>query len=221
MGGMTLMAAADRPEVRERTAAALLCSTGCQNLVPRSTVLPPSVRSRAVRKAFHTLLLHSALPLGPMSPVTKAALKYGVLSPTATPEQVEATARVVHACPTRARSGWGHVLSRLDLSAHPERLTAPTAVIVGTADKLTPPVHAREIAEALPNCAGLTELPGLGHMTPTEAPRTVADQARELARKHLAAPGAPTGRTAAGRTAADGAAADGTAPRKTATEESA
>jgi pimeloyl-ACP methyl ester carboxylesterase len=185
MGGMTLMAAADHPEVRDRTAAAVLCSTGCRELIPRTVVLPPKVRSRAVRKAFHTMLLHSALPLGPMSPVTKAALKYGVLSPGATPEQVEATARVVLACPTRTRAAWGHVLSGLDLSTQPAKLTAPTAVIVGTGDKLTPPVHAREIADVLPDCTGLTELPGLGHMTPTEAPHAVADQVRELAAAHL------------------------------------
>ena len=56
----------------------------------------------------------------------------------------------------------------------------PTAVVVGTADRLTPPVHARALAAALPHCVGVTELPGLGHMTPVEAPELVTGKIREL-----------------------------------------
>lgn len=57
----------------------------------------------------------------------------------------------------------------------------PTAVLVGTADRMTPPVHARALVAALPNCVGITELPGLGHMTPVEAPELVSARIRELA----------------------------------------
>jgi pimeloyl-ACP methyl ester carboxylesterase len=56
----------------------------------------------------------------------------------------------------------------------------PTAVVVGTADRLTPPVHARSLVAALPNCVGSTELPGIGHMTPIEAPDLVTTRIREL-----------------------------------------
>jgi pimeloyl-ACP methyl ester carboxylesterase len=185
MGGMTLMAAATRPAVRARTAAALLASTGSGRLVREAAVLPARVRTRAVRDAFHRFLLLSSLPLGPQSGLTRAALKYGVLSPAATVEQVVATARVVHACRPRVRAGWGAVLAALELDAGVAALAAPTAVLVGTGDRLTPPLHARELAARLPRCVGLTELPGLGHMTPTEAPERVAGILRDLVRDHL------------------------------------
>ncbi|MCZ0988745.1 alpha/beta hydrolase [Streptomyces diastatochromogenes] len=42
------------------------------------------------------------------------------------------------------------------------------------------PVHARALAAALPQCIGLTELPGVGHMTPIEAPESVTGRIREL-----------------------------------------
>lgn len=73
----------------------------------------------------------------------------------------------------------------MDLDADVARLTAPTAVIGGTADRLTPIVHARGLAAALPNCVGLTELTGMGHMTPVEAPEAVTGVLRELAERYL------------------------------------
>ena len=57
----------------------------------------------------------------------------------------------------------------------------PVHVLVGSADRLTPPVHARRLARLLPQLAGLTELSRIGHMTPLEAPRVVAGLIRKLA----------------------------------------
>ncbi|MEU3458625.1 alpha/beta hydrolase [Streptomyces sp. NPDC006733] len=185
MGGMTLMAASGRAAVKSRTAATLLASTGSGRLLAETQVLPPRFRSKKVRDGFHRLLLGSRAPLGPVSAVSRAALKYGVMAAGSTPEQVAATARVVHACRTRPRSAWGRVLAGLDLDAALGGLTAPTAVLVGSADKLTPPVHARGMAAALPHCVGLTELDGLGHMTPIEGTDAVADVVRGLVRDHL------------------------------------
>ncbi|MFC4033731.1 alpha/beta fold hydrolase [Streptomyces polygonati] len=187
MGGMTIMAASGRRAVRERTAAVLLASTGSSRLLRSTEVLPPRVSSRWLRRFFHRQLLISRMPLGRVTPLSKAALKYGVLNPDATPEQVDFTARIVHACRARHRSAWGQVLAVLDLDAELAEVTAPTAILVGTADKLTPRVHARGMAAALPRPAGLTELPGLGHMTPIEDPPAVERVIRELVAAHLTA----------------------------------
>ncbi|WP_040906933.1 hypothetical protein, partial [Streptomyces griseoflavus] len=46
-------------------------------------------------------------------------------------------------------------------------------------------VHARAIAAALPDCVGVTELPGVGHMTPVEAPGQVTRRIRDLAAAHI------------------------------------
>jgi pimeloyl-ACP methyl ester carboxylesterase len=127
--------------------------------------------------------------------MSRAALKYGVLGAGSTREQVAFTARIVHACRARQRSSWGRVLAVLDLDAELAALAAPTAVLVGTADKLTPRVHARGMAAALPHLVGLTELPGAGHMTPIEDAPAVERVIRELVAAHLTA-GSPAGHTA-------------------------
>ncbi|MFE7315411.1 alpha/beta fold hydrolase [Streptomyces sp. NPDC057555] len=184
MGGMTLMAAAERPELRARAAAALLCSTGSADLSAEARVLPlptPDGRRRA-----HRLLLGSRAPLGPITPAAKWALRYATMGPGASAEQIEACARIVHACPPRVRARWGAVLHGLQLTRGASRLEVPTAVLAGTEDRLTPFVHARRLASVLPQCVGLTALPGLGHMTPVEDPDAVAARLRELVRDHLA-----------------------------------
>jgi hypothetical protein len=82
------------------------------------------------------------------------------------------------------------VLAVLDLDAELAAIAAPTAVLVGTHDKLTPKVHAHAMAAALPDSLGVTELPGLGHMTPIEDPDAVARAIRTLVAGHLRADGA-------------------------------
>ena len=95
MGGMTLMAAADRPEFRSRVAAALLASTGSHELVPGAHVVGgPSL----LRSAFHRMLLTAPLPLGPITPLTRAGLRYVTMSPGSSPEMVVLCVRMVHAC---------------------------------------------------------------------------------------------------------------------------
>jgi pimeloyl-ACP methyl ester carboxylesterase len=190
MGGMTIMAASGRSPVADRTAAVLLASTGSGRLLGATEVLPPRIGARRLRHLIHRQLLVSRMPLGPVTALSKAALAYGILGVAPTPEQVTFTARIVHACRARQRSAWGRVLAVLDLDAELAAITAPTAVLVGTHDKLTPKVHAHAMAAALPDSLGVTELPGLGHMTPIEDPDAVARAIRTLVAGHLRADGA-------------------------------
>ncbi|MGK5499724.1 alpha/beta fold hydrolase [Streptomyces sp. URMC 125] len=191
MGGMTVMAAAGRPQVREHVAAALLCNTGSSRLLHESMVVP--LRAGGLRYRVQKAVLGSSLPLGPVTPLGMRILRYATMGPAATREQIEACARIVHACPRRVRASWAReVLAVLDLEAGLAGLDVPTAVIAGEKDRLTPPVHARRLAKALPNCTGLTELPGLGHMAPVEAPDAVADAVAALVRDHLARDTRPT-----------------------------
>lgn len=200
MGAMTLMAAAGRPRLRECAAALMLCSTGPSRLVRESTVVP--LAQGPVRTWLTKRLLGTAAPLGPVTPLSRRILKYGTMGPASTPEQVEASARIVHACPRKARAGWSHVLDTLELDAGLARLTAPTAVVTGSVDRLTPSVHARRMADALPHCTGLTELHGRGHMTPVEEPESIAAVLAGLVRDHLAAPAGAVGQVPGQRAAA-------------------
>ncbi|WP_371791884.1 alpha/beta hydrolase [Streptomyces sp. NBC_01471] len=183
MGGMTMMAAAGRPVFREHAAAVLLCSTGSSRLIAESTVLP--LRPGRLRTRLTGAVLGARAPLGPVTPVSKRILKYATMGPGSAPDRVVACARIVHACPRAARVAWSEVLAGLDLDAGVRELAVPTAVVAGTADRLTPVVHARALAAALPHCTGLTELEGVGHMTPVEAPEAVGALLRELAAAHV------------------------------------
>ncbi|WP_407838811.1 alpha/beta fold hydrolase [Streptomyces sp. DSM 116496] len=183
MGGMTVMAAAARPEFAQYVAAALLCSTGSARLVEESQVLP--WRAGRARTRITGAVLGSRAPLGPVTPVARKVLKYATMGPGSAPDKVEACARIVHACPTPVRHAWSGVLASLDLDAQLAALTVPTAVIGGKSDRLTPIVHARGLAAALPNCVGLTELTGVGHMSPIEAPEAVTAAVRELAEVYV------------------------------------
>ncbi|MFV0135361.1 alpha/beta fold hydrolase [Streptomyces sp. HMX87] len=183
MGGMTLMAAASRPAVREHAAAVLLCSTGSSRLVASSTVIP--LRPGRLRTWLTRRVLGSRAPLGPVTPVARRVLKYGTMGPRSAPHMVEACARIVHACPRRVRHAWSHVLDLLDLDHGVRELRAPAEILVGSADRMTPPLHARRLAAALPDCRKVTELPGIGHMAPVEAPDEVTGRIRTLAGTHI------------------------------------
>ncbi|MFJ6610127.1 alpha/beta fold hydrolase [Streptomyces sp. NPDC091289] len=194
MGGMTLMAAAARPGLREHAAAVLLCSTGSTRLTAEARVLP--LRAGALRTRLTTAVLGAKAPLGPVNPVSRKILKCATMGRGSAPDRVDACARIVHACPRRARVEWGHVLAELDLAAGVRELRVPTAVIAGADDRLTPPVHARAIAAALPVGLGLTELTGMGHMTPVEAPEAVTGKIRELVTRYVTTGTATTGTAA-------------------------
>ncbi|RFU88671.1 alpha/beta hydrolase [Streptomyces triticagri] len=183
MGAMTLIAAAGRPGLREHGAAALLCNTGASDLVAESTVLP--LRPGRLRTRLTRSVLASPAPLGPVTAVSRRVLKYATMGRASSREQVDACARIVHACPRGVRRGWSHVLGTLRITAHVGELTLPTRVVTGLADRLTPPVHAHRIAAALPDRLGLTELTGVGHMSPVEAPDAVNLAIRELAGAYL------------------------------------
>ncbi|RAJ62438.1 pimeloyl-ACP methyl ester carboxylesterase [Streptomyces sp. Amel2xB2] len=183
MGAMTLVAAAGRPELERRAAALLLCNTGTHRLASEARVLP--FRSERGRERAHRQLLLARLPLGPVTPVTRKVLKYATMGPDSSPEQTAAVARVVHACRPRERAAWGAVLAKLDIAANVGALTPPTAVVTGTADRLTPPALARELAAELPYCVGLYELPRRGHMAPVETSGEVSGLLRDLVRVHL------------------------------------
>ncbi len=185
MGGMTVMAASGRPAFAAHAAAVLLCSTGSSRLVDESTVLP--IPPGRVRTWLTRHVLGSRAPLGPVTPLARRILKYATMGPASAPDMVEACAHIVHACPRAVRHAWSHVLGTLDLDHGARELRVPTEVVVGTADRLTPPVHARTLAAALPQCLGVTELPGVGHMTPVEAPDLVTGKIRSLAAAHVSA----------------------------------
>ena len=173
MGGMSVIAWAGRhPEQVDRYASAvLLASTATDSLVAETTLIPLPQRFPRVPVSVGRAVLGTPMPWV-ASPVTSRAIKYITMSPTATPDEVAFCERIVLGCHPRSRGGWGVALSTLDIREGLENLRVPTTVLVGSADRITPPVHARRLAKTLDetgNLARFIELPGVGHMTSVEA----------------------------------------------------
>ncbi|NJP66304.1 alpha/beta fold hydrolase [Streptomyces sp. ventii] len=182
MGAMAVVAAGGRAAFRERVAAAALCSTGLDDLAGRARVVP--LPTAPLRRVVHASLLRSLLPLGPMNRVSGWALSYATLGPSPPPGAREHVARMAHACERRGRAAWGAVLAELSAHEATAGLAVPTAVVHGTADRLTPPIHAQRTVARLPDPERLVLLRGVGHMTPLENAPAVAAVLRSLADRH-------------------------------------
>ncbi|WP_017577609.1 alpha/beta fold hydrolase [Nocardiopsis kunsanensis] len=184
MGGMTIMASGGRNTFHDKIGAVLLTNTGSVELPQRSTVFPlPSPFAALATKGF----LQAPLPLGPRNAATTAALKYITMGRDADPRTVNLCVRMVHECNGIARGRWGAVLNHLDIDRDAARITAPTVIVAGSEDKMTPPWHAHHTASVIPGADRPVEIGGVGHMGPLEMPGFLAEQVGKLVNEHVTA----------------------------------
>jgi pimeloyl-ACP methyl ester carboxylesterase len=182
LGAMSIAAWAEHHEVKRRAGAAALINTGVGDLIAEQLLVPVPGVAQAINK---TVAVHgfmgSRAPLPRFStPLTTAAIRYIAFGPAATPAQVAFFERMLIACPPDVRASVGIALSELELHDALPRLTVPTIVIGGEKDRLTPPRHARRIAEMLPDLVRLTLLEDTGHMAPLERHEAVTAALAEL-----------------------------------------
>ena len=191
LGGMAIAAWAESHDVAARASGAALLFTGVDGLIGGQLVVhvPRFAQALAEPIAAHGFL-GSRAPLPRAStPLSHAMIRYVAFGPAATPAKVAFYERMLIACPADVRSATGLAMQRIDLRHALPNLTVPTLVMAGELDRLTPPAHARRIAEELPNLQALIELPNTGHMGPLERPTEVSAALRELAKATL--PAAP------------------------------
>jgi pimeloyl-ACP methyl ester carboxylesterase len=182
LGAMSIASWAEEHDVERRVRAAALLNTGVSDLITENLLLPLPGIARALNQtiAVHGFL-GSAAPLPRFStPVSSAAIRYIAFGRDATAAQVAFFERMLVTCPPDVRANVGIAMSDMDLHHALPRLTVPTIVIAGAEDRLTPPSHARRIAEMLPNLRRLTVLENTGHMAPLERPNVVIDALAEL-----------------------------------------
>lgn len=102
------------------------------------------------------------------------------------PSHIELVRKMMGECPPETRLDAPSVLVGLDLTHDLPNVRVPTLVIGGTADVLTPPFEAKQMARLIPG-ARLELMPGGGHMLmlerTDEVDRLIADFAREVQSK--------------------------------------
>jgi pimeloyl-ACP methyl ester carboxylesterase len=191
LGAMSLAAWAQRfpDDVPRRAAAVAMISTGLGDLVTVSSIAGAVNRFSRLKQPVGARLLGLGTPIPKRAGrALTRAVQYVALSPDATAEQVALCEEMFRSCNGAVRGACGRHLARLDLHDAAAALTVPTLVLVGERDKLTPPAHARRLAEELPELTELVVLPIVGHMTPVESPGEVNAHLGQLVRRHLAPP---------------------------------
>jgi pimeloyl-ACP methyl ester carboxylesterase len=182
MGGMTIMALADRhPELFERRVigvALLSTSTGRLSEVTlgfpaltarlRAPVLPYALRVMRSRAG----LIERSRRIG-SDIAWLLTRRYSFGSTDVSPALVEYVGKMIAATPVEVVAEFFPALHAHDKLAALTRLRdLETLIVVGDKDLLTPVEHSRRMAEALPN-AELLILAGAGHLAMMERPEMV------------------------------------------------
>jgi pimeloyl-ACP methyl ester carboxylesterase len=174
LGGMSILASARRAAFVDRIAGAVLIDTGAGDLA--SGMFRGLGAAEVIAGRLGNRALRASLPVPQRTtPLSSRAVRAVALSPSASPSAVALTEQLFLDCPVDARAGVGITLAGLDLSDVLPRWRAPTTVVVGTRDRMTPRHHAERLVRELPD-AHLVEIAGAGHQSPLdhEAPVTRA-----------------------------------------------
>lgn len=163
MGGMTVMAYAGGGGSLGRVRQVALVATAAGGL--RGLGLP-------AEKQVWTALAHVPFRMGPATRADRVVPM--LFARGASPSAIDATLAEIRRTRTGVMAGFIKAITEHDeYAALPDFASVPTTVLVGTKDKLTPPVLAERILDKLPS-ATLVELDGKGHMLTYEATDEVA-----------------------------------------------
>jgi pimeloyl-ACP methyl ester carboxylesterase len=184
MGGMTLMALAERhPHVLARAVGVALVATASGGLAERPFGLSPpaaAVYRRAQRRIAATREWSRREQLGDPRLIAPA-MRWLLLGARPSPEAIRITCETVGGCRPLTVSGFQPTLEAHERDAALAAFAdIPTAVLVGSRDRLTPVRAARRIADAVPS-ASLTIFPEAGHVLPLERVSGVASRIAALA----------------------------------------
>ncbi|GAA0362382.1 alpha/beta hydrolase [Microbispora corallina] len=196
MGGMTIMALAARHPglVAGRVVAAALLSTS-SGMLDRATFGLPGPLGRLAPRVtplvFERMLARAAVIDGRPALKARANLpvtRYVAFGRGAGRRHVRFVNAMAAATPTEVMVGFFR-----DFRVHDRRAAlaalreVETLVMVGENDRLTPPVHSRRIAEALPD-ARFVVIPVAGHMIGLERPGRVGAELTALLARARARP---------------------------------
>lgn len=100
--------------------------------------------------------------------------------PNLSPEDREAVVADTLAGDLGAKHEWTERIMPADLGIAPGDISVPVTLVVGSLDKVEDPSRLREIfGEAVPQTR-FVEVPGVGHLSPLEAPDAIASACRDM-----------------------------------------
>ncbi|WP_163759937.1 alpha/beta fold hydrolase [Mycobacterium botniense] len=177
MGGMAALAYFGRLEQRPvrphglvlvATAAGKLTQRGMGRLLanPGADIL-----YQLVQHVPHAAAEHAARAF--TRPICSALIRYGGYGSVDRDALIAASVAKVIATPVTTKAGFLRALRHHDQYRALSSITATTAVVSGGADKLTPPIHARELAGQIAE-ARHVHLPTAGHMLLDEVPHVIS-----------------------------------------------
>jgi pimeloyl-ACP methyl ester carboxylesterase len=191
-GSMTIMSlAARRPDLfGARVVGAALLSTSSGPLgdgaaePPRPAGAPILQMFPDRMRAIGDLIDRRAVVrTRPPARRTMTAARVAALGPRAKREHIRFVNDMVEATPAAVMVGSFHEsLTHAGPAAWAGLRSVETMILVGSEDRLTPPIHSRRIAEVLPD-AVLTVVAGAGHMIGLERPDVVNRALRGFLRR--------------------------------------
>ncbi|MGZ8178465.1 alpha/beta fold hydrolase [Williamsia sp. SKLECPSW1] len=174
MGGMSVMAWAKAyPEsANARARAVVLTSTAAVEIIQNLAVIPEGLPryTKPFERGVSRLIATAPIPL-PHTTASPRVAQYIAMNTQARLSHVEFCDHMISDCPARSRARWGAALLDLDVWQGVLNLTVPTAVVVGTDDRLTPRKHSDAISAQLEKQDILLDylvLPHTGHMANIE-----------------------------------------------------
>ncbi|MEU6559476.1 alpha/beta fold hydrolase [Nocardia nova] len=184
LGGITIMSwAAQFPEEVHRYARSVALISTVAERFAAHTLLLPFAGDRRVRREQLIDSLLGRLPI-PDPRLLGPAFGFTALSRAATRDQVRFTASLAATCANPFRSRVLSFLRQIDVTDGLANLTVPTTVIVGAADRLTPPSASRRIVDLISHTGNrprYVEVPRHGHCVNLEDPDTVTAEIERMA----------------------------------------
>jgi pimeloyl-ACP methyl ester carboxylesterase len=187
LGGMVLgHFAAHHPDVRdERVGGLLFLATSAASLSVRGLAGGLIALSALLPKVSQAALRSPRLTYRWGDTDLSAAMVRGAFGRRATARMVDDVRRMLAECPTQTLAEAGAAIAGHDIREALAAHSVATTVVVGDEDRLTPPSHARLLAELVPGTE-LEVLAGVGHQVMQEAPAELADAVDRLAARSAA-----------------------------------
>jgi pimeloyl-ACP methyl ester carboxylesterase len=187
MGGMTMLALAERhPDlVAERIGGLALVSTASGGLADGDLGVSgwfARAYQAGERRVYGSRLFTRRKALTRHPRLVQPGLRWLLLGPDADKLAVQTTTACIAGCRGATIAGFRPTLDAHDRDKWLGSFArVPTAVLVGTHDRLTPPSLARRMISGLPS-AELTLFPDAGHMLPLERVAGVSARIARLVR---------------------------------------